>query len=277
MKKIAAAAVAVVLTLGGVAVAADVGSLAWNESNVATLRSFDKAAVLKFLNKVRHDGGVPEQLTPNELGGFEWADLAGDGHYQLVLTSSGPCAHFVSIIDQDASGTVTDRQSLAGSADLKTAIRDLSGNGRDELIVEVLLVEHDCADYVSWPAVYRLEKGKYVEASRDFPEFYDNEVLPKLDDKISKGHGSQNAEILAGVIMVRDKILRVLGRDPTAGLEQARQWMKSDDPDLLHDAAVTFEEVGGHEEESRAASEAYERALCVHSPSMAMCKDAAAR
>jgi hypothetical protein len=270
--------VVVLLSLAGAAVGSEIGDTSWNESNIQTLRSFDKAAVVGFLNEQRRAAGNLELLMPNEIGEFEWADLAGDGHYQLVLTLSGPCAHAVTISDQDTSGRVTTTQSLAGRADLKTAIRDLNGDGKDELILQTLLVEHDCANQLTWPAVYRLENGKYVEASRDFPAFYDNEVLPKLDGGISRakiGHG--NPDNQAGTIMVRDKILRVLGRDPTAGLQQAYQWMNSDDPDLLQDAAVTFEEIGGHEEELRTASASYRRALCERQPGMAVCENSTQR
>jgi len=61
--------------------------------------------------------------------------------------------------------------------------------------------------------------------------------------------------------MERDKILRTLGRDPTAGLQQAYQWMNSDDPRLLQAAGATFQDIGGHEQEKHAASEAWMRAL----------------
>jgi hypothetical protein len=37
-----------------------------------------------------------------------------------------------------------------------------------------------------WPEVYHLQNGDYVEASRDFPHFYDEEVLPNLDNQITK-------------------------------------------------------------------------------------------
>lgn len=39
--------------------------------------------------------------------------------------------------------------------------------------------------------------------------------------------GAQLEELIAAVEMARDKILRVLGRDPSAGLAQAREWMPS--------------------------------------------------
>jgi hypothetical protein len=56
--------------------------------------------------------------------------------------------------------------------------------------------------------------------------------------------------------MERDKILRMLGRDPTAGLQQAREWAASSDPDLIDDASIVFRDIGGHEDEARAADAA---------------------
>jgi hypothetical protein len=68
--------------------------------------------------------------------------------------------------------------------------------------------------------------------------------------------------------MERDKILRVLGRDPAAGLRQAYQWMNSDDPQVLQCAIATFADIGGHERELRAANQALkpaiQRELAVH-------------
>ena len=53
--------------------------------------------------------------------------------------------------------------------------------------------------------------------------------------------------------MCRDKILRVLGRDPNAGLAQAREWMTSPDPVMVDNARVVFQDIGGHDEDARAA------------------------
>ena len=72
--------------------------------------------------------------------------------------------------------------------------------------------------------------------------------------------------------MERFKILRVLGRDPTAGLKEAYGWMKSNDPDLLQDAAVTFSEIDGDEADARAADEARSRARCRENPRFPGCK-----
>jgi hypothetical protein len=256
--------------------AANISGLAWNQSNIATLRSFSKADLLAFFNEERRKAGiVPEPLTAAEIGQFEWADLAGNGQYQLVLTLSEPCAHAVDIEKRDASGRVATAQIIGGLANLKTGLRDLNGDGRDELIIARPLVEYSCAAVAAWTAVYRLENGKYVEASRDFPQFYDEQVLPRLEERIADDQskpGLGYRHLVAAAILERDKILRVLGRNPAAGLNQAYKWMNTDDPYLLLDAKVTLKEIGGHQEEVKAAQLAYTRADCERHPAMVKCR-----
>jgi hypothetical protein len=54
--------------------------------------------------------------------------------------------------------------------------------------------------------------------------------------------------------------LRVIGRDPDAGFQQAREWVNSPDPALVQDAATVFNDIGGHEADLRAASAALKAA-----------------
>jgi len=61
--------------------------------------------------------------------------------------------------------------------------------------------------------------------------------------------------------MTRDKIMRLLARDPTAGLKRAREWMNSPDPYLVADAVVVFADMGGHQEDLNAAKEAFQQAM----------------
>lgn len=217
------------------------------------LRSSSKADVLKLFNEQRSKSPIPlPPLAEAEIGQFRWLDLARNGRYQLVTTSSYPCVSFLAINDPDASGKIYMVQTIEGWADLKTGIRDLNGDGKDELIVQKPLVEYDCASVVTWPAVYRLENGKYVEASKDFPSYYDDEALPAINSEIDRLEAKDEyltRKRVLSLTMARDKILRVLGRDPTAGLSQAYQWMNSDNSQMLQCALATFSDIGGHEKE----------------------------
>lgn len=122
MKKLFGLLVALLaIPLVGTPRAADIDGLAWNQSNIATLRSSSKADVVRMFNEQRSKSRVPlPPLTEAEIGQFRWVDLAGNGTYQLVTTSSYPCAKFVEVDDRDASGKIRMVQTIGGWANLKT-------------------------------------------------------------------------------------------------------------------------------------------------------------
>ena len=220
-----------------------IGDIASKGCSAAQRAKSDKASVARLLD-----------MKPNEIGEFKWVDLAGDGRCELVMgVSGGPNVSFVWVYWQDHF------QALMGEASLKDAIRDLNGDGKKEIIMDSYL---DSAGksagfegFHVWPEVYRLQGEQYVPASKDFPGFYDLEILPKLDKEIAETPALQTGAA-AALEMERDKILRVLGRDPNAGLERARYWMKSDDPQIVWDAYLVFADIPGHEAEANAAKQA---------------------
>jgi len=252
--------------------------LTWSESNLRTLASLDKSAIAQLIDDLPPSGQSVVRLDPTDIGEFIWVDLEHDGKYHLLLTQDVNGRAFYNallIYTRDAAGRLAS-QEIRGSSiqDLPKIVRDINGDGKDELIIPTELVSHSTAATTTYPAVYRLENGKYVEASRDFPGFYEDKALPKVTREIEDTHrdidkiGTSASPLelqakqslqgkLADLITERDKILRLTGREPTAGLEDARKWMSSDNPDLLQDAALTFEEIGGHQDEARAAGEAY--------------------
>jgi hypothetical protein len=249
--------------LGGAAMGSQIASIPWNEANLQTLRSFDKAAVVKSID------GLPGRglLTPQEVDEFGWFDLAGDGKYELVLTaSSGPCCEALGILTQTRAGKLRV-QNFLGAGQLSKTVRDLNGDGRMELILRPEIAQPGTwtpsVATPRWPAAYRLnKKGRYVEDSRDFPKFYDDEILPELDRAISHwqseavrhpAYAGSVGDNAAVVLLEKDKILRVLGRDPTAGLNHAYQWMNSDDPTKLQCAVAIFADICGHDREVREA------------------------
>ena len=110
------------------------------------------------------------------------------------------------------------------------------------------------------------QNGKYVEASSDFPDYYDSKVLPLLDRKINAARnrrpsGWQDQTQADTAPMVKARIMRVLGRDPNAGLQDADVWMRSDNPELLQYAIATFGAIGGHDSDIRTARAAQSRAV----------------
>jgi hypothetical protein len=240
-------------------------------TSLESLRGADSSTVAKFMNRARPGdwGEVPKE----SVGESGWAAIGqGKDAFVVLLDFSGRGLFNKLMVYSPAKPGQVEVQELTGwgMGKLKDIIRDLDSNGEDELVIPTILGAPGgwlpASAAHTWSAVYRLDNGKYIEASRDFPNFYDKEVLPQLDKEITGAQQrfDEGRESAAGVALEeiqKDKILRVLGRDPTAGLQQAYQWMNSDNSLLLQCAITTFEDIGGHEKELSMAKQALQPAI----------------
>jgi hypothetical protein len=253
-----------IFALAGAAFCSGISDIPWTQSNFQRLKELTKTDVLNFLNQSGGTEGSAVAITDSEIEQFRWVDLAGDGKLELALIArSGPCCSALGLYWQDAPGKIR-WETFVNAGDLKEAIRDLNGDGKDELIIWKEIAEPGSwAPSITtprWPSVYRLENGKYVEDSRNFADFYDVEILPQLA-QVEKAFEARRGRQDVGTLLETDKILRVLGRDPAAGLQQAYQWMNSGDPQRIQGAIAIFRDIGGHEGELRSAQAALKPAF----------------
>ena len=298
MRKASVLLLAMILAFASVAVSAQkIEDIPWDDSHIKQLRAASKHAMFRFLDRQMDPENDMEWNDSSISFDYAWYP-AGSGKYELAMHSqSGPDIAYFTIYWQDAPGKIRS-QEFGGAADATDEwywnangpdIVDANGDGVPEVI------ELDDLDYHPpphrtkfipggmWPRIFRLRDGKYVEASRDFAPFYDKTIFPMIDKAMAQARqdikdvAAQKAKpgsnidpnddywqlptrTLAGVIMCRDKILRVLGRDPNAGLAQAREWMSNPDPVMVDNARVVFQDIGGHDEDVRAARVATDRA-----------------
>jgi len=209
-----------------------------------------------------------------------------------ILSGGTSSYEWIRIYSRNSTGDISEQDEADGIRGYRIQLEDLDRDGKDELILLEGFGEgpsHAESPLVDWRKVYRLRNGKYVEASREFGSFYDTQELPKLEESITKlqsklaleaqaktsaeallqkyrsplisrtSHLSEaesaaiiDLEQLVGFEMERDKILRVLGRDPTAGEKEARQWMTNPDPWIRNASVAVFEDLGGHTSELNA-------------------------
>lgn len=172
-------------------------------------------------------------------------------------------------------------------------IQDINGDGKKEAVIPKIWNDENAG----WYEIYQMRNGEFVNATPEFGSFYEKAVFPKLDSEIaalkakvasetearttgeelmrryhwikpdyenviSPGEKTaiDDSERVAWLEMVRDKMLRLLGRDPTAGLKEAREWTKSSDIVLMGYAAEVLRDIGGHEADLRRAEDAERRA-----------------
>ena len=253
MKKISIFLLTIMLAFANAAYSAEIDQLAWNKSNFKALRAMGKHAVFRFLMR-QVDPHDENGWTESNLDwGYDWYPV-GDGKYELAIGySERPDVGYFTIYWRDAPGKIRsqefDSAENAGTAWYKGPLSaDFNRDGTTELVMleQVGRLSPQRTKFIpsgEWPEVYRLRDGKYVEASRDFPSFYEKQVLPQLDKAITQARqdaaaprptpgpggdpqgymSNQPDRYVAALIMARDKILRVFGRDPIAGLAQARE------------------------------------------------------
>jgi hypothetical protein len=239
-------------------------------NQVHTLSSSERAAIAKFVNANRPRDVM--EILPVNVGEFGWLRVGGGKSDFAVLIDESERGYFNELdIYSPGSADELKIQEIEGweMGPFKKMVRDLNGDGVDELVIPKEFgggTWQPTAGTPGWPAVYRLENGRYVEDSRDFPSFYDNEILPRLNQEIGDAEARITREpfqaaTVAVAEMTRDKILRVLGRNPVAGLNHAYQWMNSNNPILMQCAMATFGDIGGHEKEVRTLQQALPAAV----------------
>ncbi len=238
--------------------AVDILSANWGvgaKPSVAKM-SFDKKAIAAFENHFADDPEDP--IKPEQIGDFKWVDIDKDGIYELLTTTAASRAFYNSLAIYKS---VADKKILFQLIDvwmlsnLDEAVKDLDGDGTPELLLPMLLSEYrGTRPMAIWTAVYQWDGKRFVEASERFREFYHKRVLPELETQIqesSKPLPPNTTEVtlqvreeeLAATWMIHDKIIRATGENPYAGVERARQWLKSPNENLRGNALRVFEDI----------------------------------
>ncbi len=145
-------------------------------------------------------------------------------------------------------------ESFHDSLGSSMSISDLDHDGTLELILPIALESYRGASPTPvWTSIYKWEKNGYIEADDRFKDFYSGILLPNVDKKIEeltrgKSEAEQDLdERLMSIWVIKDKIIRLLGIDPQAGIQRAIKWTKSPNPKVRENAVITLSDIPGVE------------------------------
>jgi hypothetical protein len=244
-------------------------------------RQFNKKDVALFEEQMINDPGeandLKDTVKEEEIGDFRWVDIDKDGSYELVVTvgTPGRLIFNATVIYKQYPGKKYLGQNIFVFTvqELDGVIQDLDNDCYPELVLPLLLSSYRGArpTYI-WPAVFKWNGSGMVDASKRFPAYYKKNVLPRVLKEIDEAAVRQEKyrlEVLSGKTrdtqseiieyardleedlavqqMIRDRISRLSGDNPTAGLALAKEWAKSKNENLREDAVLVFGEIRNKE------------------------------
>jgi hypothetical protein len=140
-------------------------------------------------------------------------------------------------------------------------IKDIDADRNFEIITRNVLAESTAhVTCVEWPTIYKWNGRGYIEASKDFAEYY-RKIVKDMDtglerlseinleelgksDKRSKEELARWQQLrMADIQVGQFKARRLLGQE-NAGFEQAVQWSTSSDRELRRNAITVFAGIG---------------------------------
>lgn len=194
------------------------------------------------------------------VGAFKWADVDGDGFYELLVTMDYSGRAFYnnfSAIKQIAGAYRKQDIDIRSSDEFRefpgssTSILDLDHDGTQELILNVEMGSSRGASLSpDWPSIYKWKKYRFVKADEQFKSFYEG-LLPGIEsviERLSRNKSEEEQDLdeeLSLEWLIRDKIIRFLGRDPQAGLQRATRWAKSANANVRENADIVLKEILG--------------------------------
>ena len=186
----------------------------------------DKAGVKRVLNEVGDEGDPSGPTLVEKVYEYRFVGLNTDGWLELVaLVGGGRPSTGLEIVLQTPGGVpLPDRltttyegfvmRELVGfdvPADLNQVLRDLDGDGTYEIVMPQPLGGEGASGGPRLPAeipeVFAWKQGDFANVSARYPEFYRNEVLPRLERQL------QMLETLPGAADPSDRADRRADRE----------------------------------------------------------------
>ena len=209
----------------------------------------ERARVESFLNSAKPIG-VPDL----RVGEFRFTPLEG-ARFCLVATidTSGREMFFaLAVVYQ--SGRDGFRMTVLPSAPphlLGAELIDITGEGVCEVVTKELAGGYEGTQTLPlyWYSVFRVKDGVPRDESAKYRQFYAHRLLPELEFMsnllvpVSPAPKGIAAHAHAEAQFLREKYERRIEGNRTAGIDDAVQWARSDDPRLQMLAVQTLQDI----------------------------------
>jgi hypothetical protein len=199
------------------------------------------------------------------LADFEWADIDGDGQYELlgvIVYIRGMDRLYV--IKRSESMFRIQRIEICyeiyEAQDHKFAdiMEDIDQDGKYELLLPVPTDEDNCLPF--WTEISEWNGQRYQDASERFCDYYRDRLLALTDDRVRKlserleekrstnpSDVSMEEAELAAEQLIRDRMNRFIGEESSSGFERAKKWAESENWRLRILSMLVFEETKNKE------------------------------
>lgn len=251
-------------------------SISWQVGNEDVLNQSKPEEIAYFLNKTLPENW--DDIPPEYIESYFWFDIDGDKNLELFVTLDSSTRGFPNellIYTSNEYGKQFVQNEFVWMLErIDLAILDLDKDGTYELLLPKLLGYYRGAGACPiWTAVYRWRNQKFIRCDSEFRNFYKDQLLP-LDLQIEKirqenwipqfvsRDKEDDVEYIESLridyeremaipIIVRDKILRLLGIRSKAGYKMAREWIKTSDRELRQNAVIVFRDIFDEESQKQ--------------------------
>jgi hypothetical protein len=166
----------------------DLATADWSVKQAKILNAESNDAVWKFMLKMAGTADLADSDNPGKLCTFRFADLRHSGALSLVVSyDGGGTADCNDIEIFDKSPTGIENYDFDATQDLSLdSIKDLNGDGHDELIMDSGLAGGGGADHcmATWPVIYAWNGTGYADESARFKGYY-RQTLAVLKSQIA--------------------------------------------------------------------------------------------
>jgi hypothetical protein len=214
-----------------------------NPPNVASV-SWTNEQIAMFLDS------VTDSVLTSTISDFKFADLNHDGQLELLAAvdfSGREQFNTLEVVRRVQNAFSVQRLDAYDVRTLSGMTAGLASDGRQQLLVSTELTPYIGADkpQAKWTAIYGWSGPLLADASTQFSAYYRSAILGPLKRKLDSLRATAPNSLDTDIAQIEyDKVLRVSGQDPTAGLARALLWAGDSDPVRRIFASAVLADIG---------------------------------